>query len=64
MIWRRLRRATRKDDEEFRQRFEETKPAFTDRLVMVLTGLVVVGIPAAAILIGFAFLIMWIFGAL
>ncbi len=64
MIWRRLRRATKQDEEEFRQRFEEAKPTFTDRLVMVLTGLVVVGIPAAAILVGFAFLIMWIFGAL
>ena len=64
MIWRRLHRATKQEDEEFRQRFEEAQPTFTDRLVMVLTGLVVVGLPAILFLVGFAFLILWIFGAL
>ena len=64
MIWRRLRPASKKDEEEFRQRFEETKPPFKDRLVMVLTGLVVVGLPAALFLVGCGFLILWIFGAL
>ena len=64
MIWRRLHRATKKDEEEFKQRFEEADPSRTDRIVMVLTGLVVVGLPAVLFLVGFALLILWIFGAL
>ncbi len=64
MIWRRLRPASKQDEEEFGKRFEEAKPSFSDRVIMVLTGLLVVGLPAALFLVGFGFLILWIFGAL
>ncbi|MBO4283072.1 MAG: hypothetical protein J5958_00460 [Clostridia bacterium] len=64
MIWRRLRPASKEDEEEFRKRFEEADPPFKDRLLMVLTGLLVVGLPAALFLVGFGFLMLWIFGAL
>ena len=64
MIWNRLHRATKQQEEEFKQRFEKANITAKDRFIMIITGLIVVGLPAAAILIGFGLLILWIFGAL
>lgn len=64
MIWGRLHRSTNQQEEDFKKRFEKANPTAKDRLIMIVTGFVVLGLPAAAVLIGFGLLILWIFGAL
>ena len=64
MIWRRIRPSTKKEDEEFADRFEQQKVPFSERLIMMLTGFAVVVVPAALFLVGFGLLILLIFRAL
>ncbi len=68
MIWRRLKKATREQEEEFAERMnDETvsrKERAKDHFAMILSAFVVIVLPCLLVLVGFALLILFLFGAL
>ena len=58
MIWRRLKKATREQEEEFRERMSD------DRFAMVFSAFLVIVLPCLAVLLIFGLLILLLFGAL
>ena len=64
MIWRRLKKATREQEEEFRERMSDEQVTAKDRFAMVLSAFLVVVLPCLAVLVAFGLLILLLFGAL
>ena len=54
MIWRRLKKSTREQEEEFSERLSEEK----------LSAFLVIVLPCIAILVGLSLLVMFLFGVL
>lgn len=46
MIWRRLKKATREQEEEFRERMSDEKLTAKDRFAMVFSAFLVIVLPA------------------
>lgn len=59
-----LKKVTPEQEEEFRKRMEEANLSKKDKLAIVLSAFLTILLPCALILVGFGFLILWIFGAL
>lgn len=59
-----LNKVTPEQEEEFRKRMEEANLSKKDKLAIVLSAFLTILLPCALILVGFGFLILWIFGAL
>lgn len=64
MIWRRLKKSTKKEEEAFAERMESEKPGFKDTLAMLLSAGLTIVLPCLLVLLVLAFLILLIFGAL
>lgn len=68
MIWRRLKKATREQEEEFSERMsDETvsrKERARDHFAMIASAFLVIVLPCLLVLVGFALLILLLFGAL
>lgn len=68
MIWRRLKKATREQEEEFAERMsDETmsrKERTKDHFAMIMSAFLVIVLPCLLVLVGFALLILFLFGAL
>lgn len=64
MIWRRLKKATREQEEEFRGRMSDEKLTAKDRVAMVFSAFLVIVLPCLAVLLIFGLLILLLFGAL
>ena len=64
MIWRRLKKATREQEEEFRERMSDEKLTAKDRFAMVFSAFLVIVLPCLAVLLIFGLLILLLFGAL
>ena len=64
MIWRRLKKSTREQEEEFSERLSEEKLSAKDKFAMVLLAFLVIVLPCIAILVGLSLLVMFLFGVL
>lgn len=64
MIWKRIKKSSGEQEEKFKEMMTEEKVSFKEKLVMVLSGYLVILLPCLLILALFGFLMLWIFGAL
>lgn len=64
MIWRRLKKATQQQRQEFRERMSHKQVSMGDRFAMMLAAYLTILLPCALILLAFGLLILWLFGAL
>ncbi len=64
MIWRRLKKASKEEDLEFRERMSSVDVTRKDKLAMLLSAFLVIVLPCLLILGVFSLLMLWIFGAL
>lgn len=64
MIWRRLKKASPEKEKEFQDMLASEEVTLKDKFSMLLSGCLVILLPCVAVLILFALLILWIFGAL
>ena len=63
MIFRRLRKSTDEEEEQFGRMFEEEKVGWKDKLAMLISAFFVIMIPCILVLLVFAGLILWLLGA-
>lgn len=67
MIWRRLKKATREQEEDFRERMSDEsispKERFKDQIAMILSAFLVIILPCLLVLVVLAVVILWMFGA-
>lgn len=63
MIWRRLKKSTKEEDQKFAEMMEEEHVPFRERMLMTLTAYVVLLLPSILILLALALFSMWLFGA-
>lgn len=64
MIFKRLKKSTKEDEQQFAQMMEEEKVGWADRFAMLISAFFVIMLPCIGILLAFAGLIMWIIGLL
>ncbi len=64
MIWRRLKKSTKEDDENFAKMMDDEKVSFKERMLMVLTAYGVIMVPTVLILLAFGFVILLVVGIL
>ncbi len=63
MIWRRLKKATREQEEDFRRRMSEEKLTGKDRFAMIFSSFLVIVLPCLAVLAILSVIVLWLFGA-
>lgn len=64
MIFKRLKKSTKEQEEQFSDMFEEEQVGWKDKLAMLIAAFFTLMLPAIAVLLAFAGLIMWIIGSL
>ena len=64
MIFKRLKKSTKEEEQKFSDMFEEEQVGWKDKLAMLIAAFFTLMLPAIAVLLGFAGLIMWIIGSL
>ena len=64
MIWRRLKKASKEDQEAFSELMSSAELTFKDKLAMAVSAFLVLVLPSLAVLGIIALLILWIFGGL
>lgn len=64
MIFKRLKKSTKEQEEQFSDMFEEEKIGWKDKLAMLIAAFFTLMLPAIAVLLAFAGLMMWIIGSL
>ena len=62
MIFKRLKKSTKEEEEQFSMMLEEEKVGWKDKLAMLIAAFFTIMLPCVAVLLGFAALIMWILG--
>ncbi len=62
MIWRRLKKVTKEQEEQFREDMTKSDLSFKDKMSMVLSAYLVLLLPVFLILVVLSLLICWIFG--
>ncbi len=64
MIFKRLKKSTEEDEEQFGNMLEEEKVGCADKFAMLVAAFFTIMLPCIAVLLAFAGLIMWIVGLL
>ena len=64
MIFKRLKKSTKEEEEQFSMMLEEEKVGWKDKLAMLIAAFFTIMLPCIAVLLAFAGLIMWIIGLL
>lgn len=64
MIFKRLKKSTKEEEEQFGQMLEEEKVGCADKFAMLIAAFFTIMLPCIAVLLAFAGLIMWIIGLL
>ena len=62
MIWKRLKKATPEQEQEFKNRMEGVP--LQDKVIMTVTAFFVLVIPCLLVIGGMCLLLMWMFGML
>lgn len=63
MIFKRLRKSTKEEEEQFELMMEQEQVGWKDRLAMLISAFFVIMIPCILALLAFAGLILWMLGA-
>ncbi len=63
MIWRRLKKASKEDEERFREQMANADLTFKDKIAMVISAYAVLLLPCIGILLILSVIVLWIFGA-
>ena len=63
MIWRRLKKSTPQQEKEFAENLSKENVGFKDRLAMYLSAILVLVLPALAVVVLLSLLVLWTFGA-
>ena len=64
MIFKRLRKSTPEEEEQFGKMLEEEKVGWKDKFAMMLSAYVVIVIPCLLVLIGMSVFMLWVIGLL
>ena len=64
MIFKRLKKSTKEEEEQFSLMMEEEQVGWKDKFAMLIAAFFTIMLPCIAVLLGFAALIMWIIGLL
>jgi hypothetical protein len=64
MIFRRLRKSTREEEEQFENMLEEEKVGWKDRFAMMISAYVTLVIPSILVLLLLCGTVMWLMGLL
>lgn len=64
MIFKRLKKSTPEEDEQFGRMLDEQKVGWKDKFAMMVSAYVVIVVPCLLILIGMSVLMLWVFGLL
>ena len=62
MIFKRLNKSTKEEEEQFGQMLEEEKVGCADKFAMLIAAFFTIMLPCVAVLLGFAAVILWILG--
>ena len=64
MIFKRLKKSTKEEEEQFSMMLEEEKVGWKDKLAMLIAAFFTIMLPCIGVLLAFAALIMWLVGLL
>ncbi len=64
MIFKRLNKSTKEQEDQFGRMLEEEKVGCADKFAMLIAAFFTIMLPCIAVLLAFAGLIMWIIGLL
>lgn len=64
MIFKRLKKSTKEEEEQFYNMLEEEQVGWKDKLAMLIAAFFTIMVPCILVLLGFAALILWILGSL
>ena len=64
MIFKRLKKSTKEEEEQFGKMLEEEKVGCADKFAMLVAAFFTIMLPCIAVLLAFATLMMWLVGAL
>lgn len=64
MIFKRLKKSTKEEEEQFGKMFEEEKVGWKDKFAMIFSAFFVIVLPCIVILVLLALFMLWIVGAL
>lgn len=64
MIWKRLKKPTREQEQEFRDAMSSDEVTWKDKFAMVFSAYLTILLPCIVILVAFGLLVLWLFGAL
>ena len=63
MIWRRLKKVSKEEEDEYRKQVSEMNLSFKDKFAMAFSAILVIVIPSLLVLGALALLVLWLFGA-
>ena len=64
MIFKRLKKSTKEQEEQFGRMLEEEKVGCADKFAMLIAAFFTIMLPCIGVLLAFAALIMWLVGLL
>ena len=64
MIFKRLKKSTKEQEEQFGRMMEEEKVGCADKFAMLVAPFFTIMLPCIAVLVAFAALMLWLVGAL
>jgi hypothetical protein len=64
MIFNRLKKSTKEQEEQFGRMLEEEKVGCADKFAMLVAAFFTIMLPCIAVLVAFAALMLWLVGAL
>ena len=64
MIWKRLKKSTPEQEEEFKERMSEENVSLKDKFAMVISAFLMLVLPSILVLGALVFIMFWIFGLL
>ena len=64
MIFKRLKKSTKEEEEQFSMMLEEEKVGWKDKRAMLIAAFFTIMLPCIGVLLAFAALIMWLVGLL
>ena len=64
MIWKRLKKSTPEQEQQFAEQMKEAGVSPKDKLLMTLTAYVVILLPCLLVLLGLSVFMLWILGLL
>ena len=64
MIFKRLKKSTKEEEEQFAEMLEEEQVGWLDKLAMLIAAFITIIVPCLLALLGFSALVLWLIGSL